>query len=165
MTPEDNFFPRFVCPSPSDGRYEYLRHTDSNRDLKYFYVLDLHQSAKLLPRLVGYIVETMRFLGPERCALSLTKGRSDDGTFEILKLLREDLEKIGITYFLNSSNLNPGVGERIEALAKFRNLALGPLINYPEQYLANAILIFLNDVSLRIEDTLKLPHQRLYWQT
>jgi hypothetical protein len=62
--------------SPSGSRYEYLRHTDSNRD-------NLHQSAKLLHQLIGLIVETMRFLGPEKCALPIIDGRLDDGTIEI----------------------------------------------------------------------------------
>lgn len=52
MTPEDDFFPRLVC--------------------------NLHQSAKLLHQLIGSIVETMRFLGPEKCALPIIDGRSDD---------------------------------------------------------------------------------------
>jgi alpha-1,3-mannosyltransferase len=162
MTPEDDIFPWLECPALTGSRYEYLRHTDSNRDLKYFFALDLHQCAKLLPRLIGSIVEIIRFLGPEKCGLSVIEGRSDDGTFEILRLLREDLESIGTTYYFNSSDIGQRVGERVEALAKLRNLALEPLINDPERYSTNATVVFINDVSVCMEDTLELIHQRIY---
>jgi len=104
MTPEDDHFPRLACPAPNATRYEYLRRTNSNRDLKYFFALDLHRRAKILLQLIGSIVETIRFLGPEKCALSIVKASWDDGTSIILKLLREDLERIGVMYFVNSSD-------------------------------------------------------------
>jgi alpha-1,3-mannosyltransferase len=75
ITPEDNYFSRLACPPPSGSLYEHLRHTDSNRDLKYFFALNLHQSAKLLQRFIGSIVETILFLGPENCALSIVDSR------------------------------------------------------------------------------------------
>jgi alpha-1,3-mannosyltransferase len=179
MTPEDNFFPKLACPPPSSSRYEYLRHMDSNRDLKYFFALNLHQSAKLLPRLVGSIVETIRFLGLQGCALSIVDSRSDDGTFEILQVLRKDLERIGITYYFNSSDIDLGADE---AFAKLRNpeqepfikhperystnatmnLVLEPLMQYPKRYSTSATVIFLNGVSVCMEDILELIHQRIY---
>jgi alpha-1,3-mannosyltransferase len=106
MTLEDASFPRLACPALTGSRYEYLRQTDSNKGLKYFFALALHQCAKLLPLLIGSIIETMRFLRPKNCALSIIEGRSDDGTFEILKLLREDVERIGVSYFFNSSEID-----------------------------------------------------------
>jgi alpha-1,3-mannosyltransferase len=120
----------------------------------------------------------MRFLDPEKCALPIIDGRSDDGTIEILQLLGKDLERIGITYHLNSSAIDQGVGEafaRLRSLAQepliklperystnaTMNLALEPLM-YPERYSTNAIVIFLNDVSVCMEDILELIHQRVY---
>jgi alpha-1,3-mannosyltransferase len=113
MSPEDNSFSRLDCPAPNTDRYEYLRRVNTNTagtlaPLRYFFTLDLHQSASLLPRLIGLLVESMRFLGPEQCALSIVEDRSDDGTYEILKLLRTEIERIGATYFFNSSDLEPG---------------------------------------------------------
>jgi alpha-1,3-mannosyltransferase len=95
-----------------------------------------------------------------------------------LQLLGKDLERIGITYYLNSSNIDQGVGEafaRLRSLAQepliklperystnaTMNLALEPLMMYPERYPTNAIVIFLNDVPVCREDILELIHQRV----
>src|SRR5450755_405579 len=104
MTPEDNSFSRLDCPVLGHDRYDYLRNNytkpaESNGRLKYFFALDLHQCVGLLPRLLGSIVETIRFLGPDNCALSVVEGRSEDGTFEVLELLREEMSRIGAKYF------------------------------------------------------------------
>lgn len=45
------------------------------------------------------------------------------------------------------------------------NLALEPLVMYPERYSTNAIVIFLNDVFVCMEDILELIHQRAYQKT
>jgi alpha-1,3-mannosyltransferase len=44
------------------------------------------------------------------------------------------------------------------------NLTLKPLMMYPGRYSTNAIVIFLNDVSVYMEDILELIHQRVYQQ-
>jgi len=179
MAPEDDHFPRLTCPAPSGTRYEYLRHMDLNRDLKYFFALDLHRRAKILPRIIGSIVETIRFLGPEKCAFSIVKGSWDDGTSIILQVLQEELERIGVTYFVNSSGIAQGVSEplamrrslELETLVKHpdrfstnvtMNMVLEPLTKYPERYATNATVIFLNDVAICMEDILELIHQRIY---
>lgn len=167
MSPEDVTFPRLECPAPTGDRYDYLRSNATNIPLldarpKYFFALNLYQCATLLPRLIGSIVETMRFLGPEHCVLSIIEGRSDDGTYEILKLLRTEVEGMGARYFFNSSDLNPSAGERITVLAELRNQALEPLTKHPDQYSADTTILFLNDVSICMEDILELIHQRLY---
>jgi alpha-1,3-mannosyltransferase len=169
MNAEDNSFPRLECPALDTYRYEYLRtintSTSGSRTLPtYFFALDLHQCANLLPRLIGSIVESMRFLGPENCALSIVEGRSDDGTFEILKVLRPEIEGIGATYFFNSSDLEPGAPnqDRIWTLAELRNQALEPLIRRPDRYSPDTTIVFLNDVSICTQDILELVHQRFY---
>jgi alpha-1,3-mannosyltransferase len=168
MNPEDKSFPRLDCPAPTPDRYEYLRPTaqraQSANKTKYFFALDLHQCVDLLPRLMCSIVETMRFLGPENCALSIVEGRSDDGTFEILKLLRSEIEGLGAKYFFTSSDLDPSstTSDRIKALAELRNQALEPMFEHPEQYSREATIIFVNDVSICSQDILELIHQRVY---
>ena len=137
MTPEDASFPRLECPAPTGNRYDYLRSNSTTiaaNDVrpKYFFALDLHQCASLLPRLMGSIIETMRFLGPEDCILSIVEGRSDDGTYEILKLLRTEIEGIGAEYFFNYSDLDPLSGDRIAGLAELRNQALEPFDQPPK---------------------------------
>jgi alpha-1,3-mannosyltransferase len=148
MIPEDSTFPRLECPTPTGNRYNYLRSnsTSTKRNVsraKYFFALDLHQCASVLPRLIGSIVETMRFLGPEHCVLSIVEGRSNDGTFEILKLLRSE---IGAKYFFNSSDIDPTVAERITSLAQLRNQALEPLTKHPDQYSENATVTMFRSV-------------------
>jgi alpha-1,3-mannosyltransferase len=167
MNAEDKSFPRLECPAPTSNRYKYLSIAETRKSgdrplPKYFFALDLHQCADKLPRLIGSIVETMHFLGPRNCVLSIVEGRSDDGTYEILKLLQADIEKIGAGYFLNSSIINPKKGNRVKLLAELRNQALNPLVQHPDLYANDTTVIFLNDVSPCMEDILELIHQRLY---
>ena len=168
MNPDDTHFPRLSCPAPTHDRYEYLKspandpeHTDRPKR-RYFFALDLHECAHLLPRLLGSIVETIRFLGPEHCALSIVEGRSEDGTFEILNTLRKETADMGTAYFFTTSTVNPtGEGvDRISALAGLRNQALLPLTRTPETFSPDTSIIFVNDVSLCMEDILELMHQR-----
>lgn len=112
MTPKDKSFPRLDCPVPSGDRYNYLKAKsteipNSGVQPTYFFALDLHQSIKILARLFGSIVESIRFLGPESCALSVVEGRSSDGTFEVLTLLSDEMERIGTKYSLLTSDINP----------------------------------------------------------
>jgi alpha-1,3-mannosyltransferase len=127
---------------------------------KYFFALDIRQKINLLPRLMGSVVEALRFLGPENCALSVVEGNSIDGTYEVLKTLQAEVEKLGSASYFQRSDLDPGTGDRIIKLAKLRNLALAPLTDHPEAYAANATVIFLNDVAICLEDILELIHQR-----
>lgn len=173
MTPEDTSFPRLACPAPTGDRYSYLKAGSANRTHRptirpeYFFALDLHQCASVLPRLIGSVLESIRFLGPQNCALSVVEGRSDDGTFEILLLLREEVERLGAKYYFNSSDINPelgGVDDRIKALAELRNQALQPLLDHADNVNStnSTTVIFLNDVAICMEDILELIHQRKY---
>lgn len=112
MTPKDKSFPRLDCPVPSGDRDKYLKAKsteipNSGVQPTYFFALDLHQSIKILARLFGSIVESIRFLGPENRALSVVEGRSSDGTFEVLTLLSDEMERIGTKYSLLTSDINP----------------------------------------------------------
>lgn len=167
MDPEDKTFPRLACPAPTGDRYSHLKGNSTNmaqghaRPPKFFFALDLHQCATLLPRLVGSIVESIHFLGPQNCALSIVEGRSDDGTFEILLSLRKEIESLGAAYYFHSSDINPTEGERIEKLAELRNKALEPLLDHAEQSPTDATtVIFINDVAICMEDILELVYQR-----
>ncbi|TVY19772.1 Alpha-1,3-mannosyltransferase CMT1 [Lachnellula arida] len=164
MTPEDTSFPRLACPVPTRGRYEYLRTPELGKR-RYFFAVNLHDSIQILPRLLGSIIEAIRFLGPAQCALSIVEGRSDDGTLEVLEALSSVLKEAGIHYILKSDDKDPlgTPGERIARLADLRNEALEPMINDPDQYSTNdTTVVFLNDVSLCMEDILELIHQRVY---
>lgn len=173
MDPKDTTFPRLSCPNSKLKRYDYLKRmtarlpsddpsTKAGVKPKYFFALDLHDAAPILPRLLGTIVETMRYLGPEICALSIVEGRSVDGTFEILKSLHDEIEGLGAAYFFQSTSLNSETDARIEVLGALRNAALEPLRLYPEDYDENTIVIFLNDVAVCMDDILELIHQRMH---
>ncbi|KAI4233458.1 MAG: hypothetical protein L6R40_007055 [Gallowayella cf. fulva] len=163
LTLDDKTFPRLECSAPTGDRYQQLRlrpNTTNERDLKFYFALDLHQCVHLLPRLLGSILEAIRFLGPEQCALSVVEGRSDDGTFEVLLSLREEIERIGATYFLQTNEVNPRAdgGDRIKALSDLRNQALQPLL---DTHLGGDIdVLFINDVAICMEDILELTYQR-----
>ncbi|KAK4095833.1 glycosyltransferase family 69 protein, partial [Parathielavia hyrcaniae] len=140
------------------------------------FAVNLRQCVDLLPRLLGSLVEAMRFLGPEHCALSIVEGNSDDGTLETLQLLTGELQAMGVEYWLASSTLDPSAGLRIRKLAKLRAMALEPTADEigTTTYFArpvaihrlplapNAIITFINDVSACAEDILELVHQRIF---
>ena len=164
LNSSDITFPRLECPFSNQNRYSYLKRPPGPTERpKYFFALDLHQCVQLLPRLIGSIVETIRFLGPENCVLSIVEGRSIDGTFEVLKELRAEIEAFGTRYLFQSSGINPlGAGtDRIKALAELRNLAVKDLIDHPENYAEDTTVIFSNDVALCVDDILEIIHQRV----
>ncbi|KAK1999305.1 alpha-1,3-mannosyltransferase CMT1 [Colletotrichum falcatum] len=166
LDPDDKSMPRLDCPRLDIARYRYLKpppsSSSSSRKPKYFIALNIRQKVDLLPRLMGTVVEALRFLGPENCVLSVVEGNSRDGTYEVLHLLRPELERLGAEYHFARSDLDPGAGDRIPKLAELRNMALAPLVADPARYAADAVVLFLNDVAACLEDVLELAHQRLY---
>ncbi|ROV91663.1 hypothetical protein VMCG_09266 [Cytospora schulzeri] len=176
LDPEDTSTSRLACPTLNTERYDYLRVPEGERQHMYFFALDLREVVDLLPRLVGSAVEAMRFLGPHNSVLSVVEGNSDDGTWEVLSALRSELEALGITYFLRSSDINPGASEdRIGKLAELRSQALEPLRNNRNEtarslglpgseldFAEDATVVFLNDVAACTEDILELLHQRVF---
>ncbi|KAJ5612574.1 hypothetical protein N7510_005768 [Penicillium lagena] len=161
---------RISCPSEIGSRYKPLRGEAAHGgQVRYFFALNLHQSRLVLPRLMSSIVEAMRFLGPEHCAISVVEGRSTDGTDEILRALKPQVEAMGGRFFLKHSNIYPKKGDmnRIEALAELRNAALAPLTADDEMnkmagiYSPDAMVIFLNDIALCPEDILELVYQHV----
>ncbi|KAK4195470.1 glycosyltransferase family 69 protein [Triangularia verruculosa] len=165
MNPEDTKLPRLHCPQPDLSRYDYLSETarDAGDSIRYFIALDLRQCVSLLPRLIGSVVEAIRFLGPRNCALSIIEGNSDDGTGEVLAALHPELDALTTTYYFKTSDINPKQGDRIQKLAQLRNMALQPLVNDTESKrfpAKNTNVIFLNDVAICLEDILELVHQQ-----
>ena len=163
MDPENTALPRLECPRPNVSRYAYLKPPEqkSHRRRKFLFALDIRQKVALLPRLLGSVVEVMRVLGPENCALSVVEGHSDDGTYEVLLAMRPELGRLGARYRIVRSVLTPGkTGERIDVLAQLRNLAVAPLVDSPQDWASDATLVFLNDVAACADDLLELVHQR-----
>ena len=164
MKPDSTKFPRLKCARPDLSRYEYLKlppQPSAASESQYFFALDLRQCLPLLPRLIGSVVEAIRFLGPEHCALSIIEGNSPDGTAEVLSELRAELDALTTTYYFRSSDLNPKEGDRIAKLATLRNMALQPMVDEAARY-SEATVIFLNDVAICMEDILELVHQRQF---
>ncbi|KAL8763569.1 MAG: hypothetical protein Q9184_000696 [Pyrenodesmia sp. 2 TL-2023] len=168
MDPGNTSIDILSCPALQGSRYAYLQKSSSwnifpqaSKKWKYYFALDLTNCKDTLPRLLGSIVQAINFLGPEKCVLSIVEGNSNDGTYEVLLSLREALEEAGIQYYLNSSDINPKVGHRIAGLAKLRNLVLQPLFdNAGNTASSGTTIVFINDVSLCMEDILELIHQR-----
>ena len=162
MNPMDNVVQRPACEPQIGRRYNDLRIESGVREeIKYFFALDLFNSTKVLPRLLGSIVQIMLFLGPENCALSLVEGRSTDGTYEVLAGLRESLQHLGVTFHLDVSDLDPMAegGDRIGSLAQLRNQALRPLTVSRHLYGSDSVVIFINDVMPCPHDILELLYQ------
>ena len=120
----------------------------------------------ILP-LLGSIIEAIRYLGPEFCALSIVEGRSTDSTFAILAGLKAELAAMGVPYFLSRSFVDPKAsGEnRIIALSYLHNLALEPLLeesrSRKSRFSSKPTVVFVNDVVLCPEDLLELLHQHI----
>ncbi|ETI28014.1 hypothetical protein G647_00463 [Cladophialophora carrionii CBS 160.54] len=174
MDPKDTEFNRLQCPRPFKDRYRVLRAqrevlTQSKQQppkKRYFFALNLYQCAYVLPRLLASVVEAMRKLGPEDCVLSIVGGRSDDGTTEILSVIREEIEALNATYYFGTSDIDPWRKgrDRVTELAKLRNLALAPLYTGQQLWAADATVIFVNDVSICTDDILELVYQKQYQQ-
>lgn len=184
LDPSDTSIDRMSCPPINTTRYAHLKASRWERKHKYFFALNLRQCVDLLPRLLGSVVEAIKFLGPSHCAVSIVEGNSDDGTLQVLELLRAELDRLGVKYYLRSSTLNPAAGDRIEKLSMLRAMALEPVtgILTPEDVSefristtepganitrtkqlplsSDATVLFLNDVSACAEDILELAHQR-----
>ncbi|KAK4100302.1 glycosyltransferase family 69 protein [Parathielavia hyrcaniae] len=188
LDPSDTSVDRMFCPPINNTRYGYLAAAKSlppPKHKQHFFALNLRQCVDLLPRLLGSLVEAIRFLGPAHCALSIVEGNSDDGTLETLQLLAGELQAMGVEYWLASSTLDPSAGLRIRNLAKLRAMALEPVTGpatiprgRPAEigttYFArpaaiprlpltpDATITFINDVSACAEDILELIHQRFF---
>lgn len=153
--------PRLDCPTLNSTRYRSLQLSDRGESIEYYFALDLRQVLELLPTLIGAIIEAMRFLGPERCALSIVEGHSPDGTYDVLKALQRNLKVMGVTYFFQPSKINPKEGDRIGKLAELRNLALKPLVDkLAPRITETSTVVFLNDVAACPDDILELAYQR-----
>ncbi|KAI9163794.1 Alpha-1,3-mannosyltransferase CMT1 [Paramyrothecium foliicola] len=168
LDPSATHLPRLECPSLNTDRYGTLRTNPDNQNydadkihIDYFFALDLRQCIGLLPRLLGSIVEAMRFLGPARCALSIVEGNSPDGTGDILIAMQPFMEDLGIAYFYNYSSIDPSKGDRIQKLTQLRNLALDPLTQRLVHVSNTTTVLFINDVAACVEDILELALQRV----
>ncbi|KAK0715043.1 family 69 glycosyltransferase, partial [Lasiosphaeris hirsuta] len=180
LDPSDTSIDRMTCPPINVTRYGHLRGPPASPGLQneqqFLFALNLRQCVDLLPRLMGSLLEAMRFLGPRHCALSIVEGNSDDGTLEVLRMLEEELRSMGVDYWLTTSSLDPSKGERIKRLALLRQLAVEPLVKGNTHWLRpttlspgglpasrlspDATVLFINDVAACAEDLLELAHQR-----
>ncbi|KAK5431455.1 hypothetical protein LTR55_012450 [Exophiala xenobiotica] len=106
-------------------------------------------------------MEAILLLGPENCVLSIVGAqRDDDGTTEILSGLRDEASGIGLKFHFKVTDFDPlrKDTDRVAELVKLRNAALAPLLNDSQLDNSETTLIFLNDVSLCVEDILELVY-------
>ncbi len=159
----DDRLPRLECAAPSAERYNRLVDpvANDNQLPTYLFALDLHQARNVTPSLLGAVVEAIKFLGYQNCALSIVEGRSTDGTLEILSALQDALKGTGLSYTLRTSDINPlaEAVSRIESLATLRNIALEPFTLQPDRVHADATIIFVNDIILCPDDILEIIYQ------
>ncbi|OAP54909.1 hypothetical protein AYL99_10609 [Fonsecaea erecta] len=168
--PSDRRFPRLRCPLPMKERYGILRRRRSfatrwdSPPRRWFFALNLHQCAPVLPRLLASVVETIRFLRPQDCVLSIVARSSNDGTLEILENIREEMATLNVTYYFSTSDIDPFKEGKdyITEWAALRNLALDPLVRQPELYDPDTTVIFLNDGAICTDDILELIYQKVY---
>ena len=154
---------RIQCSLSIAARYDSLQTTtaDDGR-IQYLFALDLYQAILVLSTLLGSMIQTMRFLGPKRCAISIVEGRSTDGTYQILAALQDEVERLGAIFYMSTSDVSPqdGKQDRFEGLAYLRKLALAPMVMNAPKYSPDAQVIFLNDIYLCPHDILELLYQQ-----
>lgn len=167
----DGRFWRLHCPSEEvfPVRYEILQRLATEHHsskIKYYFALDLYEVRKILPRLMSTLVQVIRQLGPEKCAISIVEGRSSDGTYAILSALKDKMhEELPHTpFYLTQSDINPhGDGvDRIGALSALRNMALQPLVKDAKLYNNETITMFINDIAICTEDIYELLFNHVY---
>ncbi|KAL8823590.1 MAG: hypothetical protein Q9170_008345 [Blastenia crenularia] len=159
---EDRDLPHIRCHEPLEDRYAHLRSFASPKP-RFYFALDLYQAATILPRLIASILETVKFLGPQYCHISIVEGNSTDGTSQMLHALGREAEELGLAYSLIMSDMDSKneTIDRIDILAKLRNLALAPLLKDPSQFDSEeTTIVFMNDISICPNDLLELLHQR-----
>ena len=154
---------RIQCPDSIATRYDSLQTTTENdKQIQYIFTVDLYQALPVLPTLLGSIVQTIRFLGPKHCAVSIVEGRSTDGTYQILASLQDEIQRLGAVFYMTTSDVSPHdeKQDRFEGLALLRNLALAPLVMDKAKFSPDAQVIFLNDIYLCPHDILELLYQQ-----
>jgi alpha-1,3-mannosyltransferase len=168
----DREFFRLFCPDEDvlSRRYDTLRtaakdHTSSK--IKYLFALDLYDNMEVIPRLFGTLLQVIKMLGPDKCAVSMVAGASKDGTDEMLYLIKEHLfDKQGIDSWLQytTTDSHDTATERIESLAFLRNLALSPMWKEGSSKLFNeaSVVVFINDIVPCPHDIYELLFQQVY---
>lgn len=164
-------YKRVFCPADIADRYQNLRDTEDNSQVRYFFALNPYEALDALPRLMSSVVETVRYLGAKHCAISIVDGGSEDGTWEVLNALKPFLDKMGVRYFLATSGhrILDGHDTSQEPLASLRNKALQPLKAEEVEplhalagkYSPKAVVIFLDDIAMCPEDILELVFQHV----
>ncbi|KAL0933191.1 alpha-mannosyltransferase cmt1 [Colletotrichum truncatum] len=160
LDPKNGGYPIVNCPPPNITRYGVLKPTENTGKRHFLFALDLRQIVDLLPQLMGAVLEAIKIIGPENCAISVVEGISTDGTYETLYRLKAHLDNMGVAYNLQTSNIDSHSGDRIGKLAKLRNLALEPMMAEVDAYDPKATIVFLNDVAACTEDILELAYQK-----
>jgi alpha-1,3-mannosyltransferase len=173
---DDETFDRLSCPSSVGSRYNQLREkANTSGQVRYFFALNMGESARVISRMMSTVVEAIRFLGPEHCAVSIVVEKSNDGTNEILAELKPRVEAIGARYSLNevkpiARNLTDLDKEK--HVAHLRNKVLEPLKvqgggarglmdDLAGVYSPEALIIFVDQIALCPEDILELVFQHV----
>ncbi|KAJ5661984.1 uncharacterized protein N7477_009600 [Penicillium maclennaniae] len=171
---DDDTFKRLPCPSRAGSRYSHLREiADTSGQVRYFFALNMGESARVISRMMSSIVEAMRFLGPKHCAVSIVVEKSDDGTTEILGELKPRVEAIGARFYLIEVTSIPrnstGISKE-KHIAESRNKVLEPLKIVGAQgviddlagmYSPEALIVFVDQIALCPEDILELIFQHV----
>lgn len=125
-----NLTAKLDCSTNIDSRCHGLRPLKFDiRQIKYYFVQDLHQAARVVLPLMGSIIEAIRYPSPEPCALAIVEGHPTDGTYAILTGLKAELATVGVQYFLSRSlvDLKANGENRIRHYRIFAISRLNPL--------------------------------------
>ncbi|KAL1928523.1 hypothetical protein VTP01DRAFT_2879 [Rhizomucor pusillus] len=124
----------------------------TDRPPSIFVAANLRNNARILRNWIKQVELLVKWAGPSRVFVSIYENGSRDETKAILKEWEEQLSKKNIAHRIVTEDASSIKGvRRIPRLANIRNKALEPF--EPGKY---DRLLFLNDISFRVEDAIEL---------
>ncbi|GMH35746.1 hypothetical protein BSKO_03614 [Bryopsis sp. KO-2023] len=124
----------------------------------FFFALNLYNNEAIMPNLIYQLLRTISRFPEGRVAVSIYESGSLDSTPQWLALFRELLDFFEIrNRVIMGGMVRKPEEERIEFLAKVRNEALQPLVEWKasSDWIASKV-IFLNDIFFCPQDVLRL---------
>ncbi|KAM0428920.1 hypothetical protein ACHAPT_006720 [Fusarium lateritium] len=153
LEPEQATVPRLKCPVPDASRYKSVVDTAAEPGIDYIFAVRVVNNLDQLPTLIGGIIDAIRFLGPDRCALTIINSGWKEEVDDVLTDLRGGIEPLGATY--NYTSFAKGY-----LPYRHRNQAIGAVRHADKQVSDDATIVFLDKVDICSEDLLELILQR-----
>ncbi|SPO25049.1 uncharacterized protein UTRI_01563_B [Ustilago trichophora] len=135
----------------------------TEQPMKVFIASNLYNSEEILPDYTTSLKRLISYLGPENVFVSIYESHSTDQTKPMLAQLHQDLAQMNVSRRILSDDRDirkgkyiSSVHDRIDFLAKVRNIAMQPLVD--SAYAADKFthVLWVNDLIFTPQDALNL---------